>query len=88
MAPSHYQILTVGAEPLLRRFDLNGALLSQIHCAPCSVFSISLHPAGVCFQSLLFSLFPIYVFAYDFKSSIYPECYCEFVIVNLLPLLE
>ncbi|KAG7579739.1 WD40 repeat [Arabidopsis thaliana x Arabidopsis arenosa] len=41
------QILTVGAEPVLRRFDLNGALLSQIHCAPCSVFSISLHPAGV-----------------------------------------
>ncbi|XP_010468756.1 PREDICTED: THO complex subunit 6-like [Camelina sativa] len=41
------QILTVGAEPLLRRFDLNGALLSQIHCAPCSVFSISMHPAGV-----------------------------------------
>uniref|UniRef100_A0A1J3FSK4 THO complex subunit 6 n=1 Tax=Noccaea caerulescens TaxID=107243 RepID=A0A1J3FSK4_NOCCA len=41
------QILTVGAEPLLRRFDLNGALLSQIQCAPTSVFSISLHPAGV-----------------------------------------
>ncbi|KFK40305.1 hypothetical protein AALP_AA3G357800 [Arabis alpina] len=41
------QILTVGAEPLLRRFDLNGALLSQIQCAPSSVFSISLHPSGV-----------------------------------------
>ncbi|CAH2051237.1 unnamed protein product [Thlaspi arvense] len=43
------QILTAGTEPLLRRFDLNGALLSQIQCAPSSVFSISLHPAGVCF---------------------------------------
>ncbi|CDY60743.1 BnaA07g36010D, partial [Brassica napus] len=41
------QILSVGAEPLLRRFDLNGALLSQIHCAPSSAFSVSLHPAGV-----------------------------------------
>ncbi|KAH0917026.1 hypothetical protein HID58_024686 [Brassica napus] len=40
------QILSVGAEPLLRRFDLNGALLSQIHCAPSSAFSVSLHPAG------------------------------------------
>ncbi|CAN8270926.1 unnamed protein product [Cochlearia groenlandica] len=41
------QILTVGAEPVLRRFDFNGELLSQIQCAPCSVFSISLHQAGV-----------------------------------------
>ncbi|CAF1718789.1 unnamed protein product, partial [Brassica rapa subsp. narinosa] len=28
----------VGAEPLLRRLDLNGALLSQIQCAPTSAF--------------------------------------------------
>ncbi|KAF3597376.1 hypothetical protein DY000_02020373 [Brassica cretica] len=41
------QILSVGAEPLLRRFDLNGALLSQIQCAPSSAFSVSLHPTGV-----------------------------------------
>ncbi|KAL0643602.1 hypothetical protein Bca4012_041892 [Brassica carinata] len=32
------QILSVGAEPLLRRLDLNGALLSQIQCAPTSAF--------------------------------------------------
>ncbi|CAN6864089.1 unnamed protein product [Brassica oleracea var. botrytis] len=31
-------ILSVGAEPLLRRLDLNGALLSQIQCAPTSAF--------------------------------------------------
>ncbi|KAJ1400685.1 WD40/YVTN repeat-like-containing domain superfamily [Sesbania bispinosa] len=41
------QILTVGADPLLNRFDMNGAILSQIQCAPPSAFSISLHPAGV-----------------------------------------
>lgn len=41
------QILTVGADPILNRFDMNGAILSQIPCAPPSAFSISLHPAGV-----------------------------------------
>ncbi|GFS43847.1 DWD (DDB1-binding WD40 protein) hypersensitive to ABA 1 [Actinidia rufa] len=41
------QILAVGAEPLLSRYDMNGVILSQIQCAPQSVFSISLHPAGV-----------------------------------------
>ncbi|KAK7329672.1 hypothetical protein VNO77_23846 [Canavalia gladiata] len=41
------QILTVGADPLLNRFDMNGKILSQIQCAPPSAFSISLHPAGV-----------------------------------------
>ncbi|XP_024017255.1 uncharacterized protein LOC21409931 [Morus notabilis] len=41
------QILAVGAEPLLYRFDINGAILSQIQCAPQSAFSVSLHPSGV-----------------------------------------
>ncbi|GMY36337.1 eukaryotic initiation factor 4A-2-like [Fagus crenata] len=41
------QILAVGAEPLLCRFDINGAILSQIQCAPPSAFSVSLHPSGV-----------------------------------------
>ncbi|KAK2645314.1 hypothetical protein Ddye_020509 [Dipteronia dyeriana] len=41
------QILAVGAEPLLGRFDINGAILSQIKCASPSAFSVSLHPSGV-----------------------------------------
>ncbi|WJZ97765.1 hypothetical protein VitviT2T_016344 [Vitis vinifera] len=41
------QILAVGAEPLLSRFDINGVILSQIQCAPQSAFSVSLHPSGV-----------------------------------------
>lgn len=53
-----FQILTVGADPILNRFDMNGAILSQIPCAPPSAFSISLHPAGVCSDSKLL-VFPI-----------------------------
>ncbi|KAB1209356.1 THO complex subunit 6 [Morella rubra] len=41
------QVLAVGAEPLLCRFDINGAILSQIQCAPLSAFSVSVHPSGV-----------------------------------------
>ncbi|OMO91702.1 hypothetical protein COLO4_18173 [Corchorus olitorius] len=41
------QILAVGADPLLRRFDMNGTILSEIQCAPQSAFSVSLHPSGV-----------------------------------------
>ncbi|KAM4124126.1 hypothetical protein ACB094_01G208700 [Castanea mollissima] len=41
------QILAVGAEPLLCRFDISGAILSQIQCAPPSAFSVSLHSSGV-----------------------------------------
>lgn len=41
------QIVAVGAEPLLSRFDMNGGIISQIQCAPESAFSISLHPSGV-----------------------------------------
>ncbi|XP_062148721.1 eukaryotic initiation factor 4A-15-like [Alnus glutinosa] len=41
------QILAVGAEPLLSRFDINGAILSQIQFAPLSAFSVSVHPSGV-----------------------------------------
>ncbi|KAF6152293.1 hypothetical protein GIB67_005947 [Kingdonia uniflora] len=41
------QILAVGAEPVLTRFDMNGAALSVIQCAPQSVFSIALHTSGV-----------------------------------------
>ncbi|KAJ0030418.1 hypothetical protein Pint_13423 [Pistacia integerrima] len=41
------QILAVGAEPLLSRFDINGMILSQIQCAAHSAFSVSLHPSGV-----------------------------------------
>ncbi|RXI06101.1 hypothetical protein DVH24_018143 [Malus domestica] len=41
------QVLAVGAEPLLSRFDINGAILSQMQCAPQSAFSVSLHPSGV-----------------------------------------
>lgn len=43
-----FQILAVGADPILNRFDMNGAILSQIQCAPSSAFSVSLHQAGVC----------------------------------------
>ncbi|GMH04093.1 hypothetical protein Nepgr_005932 [Nepenthes gracilis] len=41
------QIVTVGAEPLVSRFDMNGMNLSQIRCAPQSVFSVSRHLSGV-----------------------------------------
>ncbi|KAE9591467.1 putative transcription factor WD40-like family [Lupinus albus] len=41
------QILAVGADPILNRFDMNGVILSQIQCAPQSAFSISLYPTGV-----------------------------------------
>ncbi|PRQ46884.1 putative transcription factor WD40-like family [Rosa chinensis] len=41
------QILAVGAEPLLSRFDINGVILSQMQCAPQSAFSVSLHTSGV-----------------------------------------
>ncbi|KAK9102521.1 hypothetical protein Sjap_019775 [Stephania japonica] len=41
------QILAVGAEPVLSHFNLNGAILSQVQCAPQSAFSISRHPSGV-----------------------------------------
>lgn len=51
-----FQILTVGADPILNRFDMNGEILSQIPCASPSAFSISLHPAGVCFVSTLFPI--------------------------------
>ncbi|KAK6236508.1 hypothetical protein SCA6_011845 [Theobroma cacao] len=40
------QILAVGADPVLGRFDMNGMILSQIQCAPQSAFSVSLHPSG------------------------------------------
>ncbi|CAL9768115.1 unnamed protein product [Musa acuminata subsp. burmannicoides] len=42
-----HQILAVGSEPVLTRFSINGAALSQIKCAPQSAFSVSLHPSGV-----------------------------------------
>lgn len=51
-----FQLLTVGADPLLKRFDMNGVILSQIQCAPQSAFSISLHPAGVCSDLKLFPI--------------------------------
>nr|GEV33162.1 THO complex subunit 6 [Tanacetum cinerariifolium] len=41
------QILAVGAEPLLSRYDINGDMLSQMQCVPRSTFSVSLHPSGV-----------------------------------------
>lgn len=47
------QILAVGAEPVLTRFNMNGMVLSQIQCAPQSSFSLSLHPSGVCSFSLV-----------------------------------
>ncbi|KAL6005961.1 hypothetical protein ACLOJK_040006 [Asimina triloba] len=50
------QILAVGAEPFLTRFNISGTVLSQIQCAPQSAFSVSLHPSGVC--SLFFSPAP------------------------------
>ncbi|KAF9612589.1 hypothetical protein IFM89_002185 [Coptis chinensis] len=40
------QILAVGAEPVLSRFDMNGTALSQINCAPQSGFSVSFHSSG------------------------------------------
>lgn len=47
-----FQILAVGADPVLNRFDMNGTILSQIQCAPQSAFSVSLHPSGVCSVSI------------------------------------
>ncbi|XP_024319265.1 THO complex subunit 6 isoform X6 [Brachypodium distachyon] len=41
------QILAVGAEPALSRFTINGAVLSQIKCAPPSAFSVSMHSSGM-----------------------------------------
>ncbi|CAN1136309.1 THO complex subunit 6 [Linum perenne] len=41
------QVLAVGSEPFVRRFDLDGKILSQIPCAPQSAFSVSLHPSGM-----------------------------------------
>ncbi|KAL9250647.1 THO complex subunit 6-like protein [Drosera capensis] len=41
------QVIAVGAEPLVSRYDMNAEILSQIQCAPHSVFSISLHSSGV-----------------------------------------
>ncbi|KAH0970739.1 hypothetical protein GBA52_022895 [Prunus armeniaca] len=41
------QVFAVGAEPLLCRYDINGAILSQMQCAPQSAFSVSLHASGV-----------------------------------------
>lgn len=41
------QILAVGADPAVTRFDINGKILSQIQCAPQSAFSVSLHSSGV-----------------------------------------
>ncbi|PIA64269.1 hypothetical protein AQUCO_00100031v1 [Aquilegia coerulea] len=41
------QILAVGAEPVLTRYDMNGIALTQIQCAPQSGFSVSLHSSGV-----------------------------------------
>lgn len=41
------QVLAVGAEPVLSRYDIDGVLLSQVQCVPRSAFSISLHPSGV-----------------------------------------
>ncbi|KAJ8568730.1 hypothetical protein K7X08_030952 [Anisodus acutangulus] len=40
------QVLAVGAEPLLSRFDLNRDIISPIPCASQSLFSISAHPSG------------------------------------------
>ncbi|XP_075475109.1 THO complex subunit 6 isoform X2 [Primulina tabacum] len=61
------QILAVGAEPFLTRFNLNGKILSQIQCAPQSVFSISLHPSGV--SSFLFTTFLHYFEPFQLSSS-------------------
>ncbi|GAB2225164.1 hypothetical protein Droror1_Dr00005952 [Drosera rotundifolia] len=41
------QVIAVGAEPLVSRYDMSGEIRSQIQCAPHSVFSISLHSSGV-----------------------------------------
>ncbi|KAD7476884.1 hypothetical protein E3N88_00020 [Mikania micrantha] len=41
------QILAVGAEPVLSRYDTNGVMISQIQCIPRSTFSVSLHSSGI-----------------------------------------
>lgn len=41
------QMVAVGAEPLISRFNMNGDKVSQIQCVPQSVFSVSLHTSGV-----------------------------------------
>ncbi|GJR05300.1 THO complex subunit 6 [Tanacetum coccineum] len=43
------QILAVGAEPLLSRYDINGDMLSHMQCIPRSTFFVSLHQSGVIF---------------------------------------
>ncbi|KAK7840373.1 tho complex subunit 6 [Quercus suber] len=71
------QILAVGAEPLLCRFDINGAILSQIQCAPPSAFSVSLHPSGPCYISLKLSnsLFSLYTRGYS-SWRLWRSCRC------------
>uniref|UniRef100_A0A7N0TVV5 THO complex subunit 6 n=1 Tax=Kalanchoe fedtschenkoi TaxID=63787 RepID=A0A7N0TVV5_KALFE len=41
------QIMTVGTGNLLKKFNIDGSILSQIQCAPVSAFSVSLHSSGV-----------------------------------------
>ncbi|CAI9100661.1 OLC1v1037807C2 [Oldenlandia corymbosa var. corymbosa] len=41
------EILAVGVEALLSRYNMNGDIVSQIQCAPQSLFSVSLHSSGV-----------------------------------------
>ena len=46
-----FQILAVGTEPVVSRFDMNGDTISKIQCAPQSSFSVSLHSSGVSYVS-------------------------------------
>ncbi|KAL9682021.1 hypothetical protein QQ045_013814 [Rhodiola kirilowii] len=41
------QIMAVGTEHFLTKFNMDGDILSQVQCAPESAFSISLHSSGV-----------------------------------------
>eukprot|EP00249_Psilotum_nudum_P014318 c24765_g1_i2 orf=481-1548(-) len=41
------QIVMVGAQPHLSRFNYGGKIISQVACAPLSAFSVSVQPSGI-----------------------------------------
>ncbi|XP_047151747.1 eukaryotic initiation factor 4A-15 isoform X3 [Vigna umbellata] len=66
------QILTVGTDPLLNRFDMNGTILSQIQCAP-SLTSVYSH---ILYFNLLFLFkknFSFSFFVFAVMAGLAPE---------------
>ncbi|XP_020423484.1 eukaryotic initiation factor 4A-2 isoform X3 [Prunus persica] len=61
------QVLAVGAEPLLCRYDINGAILSQMQCAPQSAFS------GIYKKNSILVMFFAYTIVCTFAVMAAPE---------------